>query len=241
MEHELGGGGFRSHRLMKLHERAVELFVTSFGYGIGRMSPEFGESNLALPPGPAPPQPGSRVPLASSPGEWVLSPLPNDAAGFLLDESLEEFVEPVRFGYFKDRRHVAGFEAHRFDRVPDTLRPWRVQTLDLIGVLVEDEPRVYISARLPSMDELRGVDTRPVDRFEALGLKRMQAGDDLIVARDGDVIRMVGAIRSTRHCLTCHGGKRGELLGAFTYTLREDKRSAGDAVHPERDTARTKD
>jgi hypothetical protein len=30
---------------------------------------------------------------------------------------------------------------------------------------------------------------------------------------------MLGAIRSTRQCLSCHGGNRGDLLGAFSYVF----------------------
>ena len=30
---------------------------------------------------------------------------------------------------------------------------------------------------------------------------------------------MLGAIRSAKQCVQCHGGQRGDLLGAFSYTL----------------------
>lgn len=30
---------------------------------------------------------------------------------------------------------------------------------------------------------------------------------------------VLGAIRSGKQCLSCHEGERGELLGAFLYTL----------------------
>jgi mono/diheme cytochrome c family protein len=33
---------------------------------------------------------------------------------------------------------------------------------------------------------------------------------------------MLGAVRSTRQCVACHGGDRGDLLGAFSYALVSD-------------------
>ena len=32
--------------------------------------------------------------------------------------------------------------------------------------------------------------------------------------------RMFGALRATKQCLKCHDAARGDLLGAFSYTLR---------------------
>ncbi len=34
---------------------------------------------------------------------------------------------------------------------------------------------------------------------------------------------MLGAVRSAKQCVKCHGGSRGDLLGAFSYTLRAEK------------------
>jgi hypothetical protein len=33
---------------------------------------------------------------------------------------------------------------------------------------------------------------------------------------------MLGSLRATKHCLQCHSGSRGSLLGAFSYRLRRD-------------------
>jgi hypothetical protein len=56
------------------------------------------------------------------------------------------------------------------------------------------------------------------------GLKDLQDGEDLFVrdtTKQGR--RMLGAIRSVDACLKCHGGQRGELLGAFSYWLKATK------------------
>jgi len=47
-------------------------------------------------------------------------------------------------------------------------------------------------------------------------LATLRKGEDLYVRED----RMLGSIRSTKQCIACHGGERGVLLGAFSYTLR---------------------
>ena len=73
------------------------------------------------------------------------------------------------------------------------------------------------------MGQLRAAPTRPLDKFESLGLFTVQQGDDLFISRDGEGVRMLGAIRSTKQCVACHGGERGDLLGAFSYTLQRQQ------------------
>jgi hypothetical protein len=70
------------------------------------------------------------------------------------------------------------------------------------------------------MEELRDAPTRSLDPFEAEGLEALRGGKDLFVRGTDKQARMLGAIRATRQCLQCHGGDRGDLLGAFSYTLR---------------------
>ena len=132
---------------------------------------------------------------------------------------LLDFINFANFGYVKDRRNVAGFQSHRFSKVPGPAEGWRVQTLDLVGLLLHKDPVAYVSANLPRMDELKKAPTRPLDRFETGGLKKLRGGEDLVTAEAGANLRMFGAIRSAKQCVDCHGGQRGDLLGAFSYTL----------------------
>ena len=74
------------------------------------------------------------------------------------DAGTLDFVNPVGFGFMKDRRHVAGFQSHAFSEVPDSTPRWCVERLDLIGLLLHPEPVAYVSDKLPAMDELRGPD-----------------------------------------------------------------------------------
>jgi hypothetical protein len=135
-------------------------------------------------------------------------------------DSLVDFVHPQGFGYVKDRRHVAGYQAHQFSRAPEPPPPWRLQTLDLVGLVVHEAPVAYVSAHLPRMDELREAPTRSLDAFESAGLASLRGGEDLVVREANGSLRMLGAIRSTKRCVECHGGERGDLLGCFSYTFR---------------------
>jgi hypothetical protein len=217
----------RSEQLRRLHEDAVGLFVERFGFGVFRMPPPFpneGRLNLFDRDVPDILQPGPRIAPPQSPGEWLRMASGEEPLGRLHELGIQDFASARGFGFFKDRRHVAGFVPHRFTEVPvEDPKKWKVGTLDLVGLLMADEPRVYLSANLPRMGELRSAPTRPLDKFEAAGPATIRSGDDLLVVRDGSAIRMLGAIRSRTQCVDCHGGERGDLLGAFTYTLRPDE------------------
>jgi hypothetical protein len=123
----------------------------------------------------------------------------------------------------RDRRHVAGFVSHGFSEVPDSTLRWRVERLDLIGLLLHPEPVAYVSDKLPAMDELRAAPTRKPDTFEAVGLEALRAGQTLYLSPAGERPRMLGAVRNARQCVGCHGGERGDLLGAFSYVLGSGK------------------
>jgi hypothetical protein len=217
----------RKYLLKTLHEDSVAQFVNSPGFGVSRsIRPSVRVLNLWLRHEPVPPQPGTRLDEMWSPGEWRPAPPADEAPlGDLLVESIADFVNPRGFGYIKDRRHVAGFVSHGFSRVPGPAKRWTVQTLDLVSLLLHDEPRVYVSDQLPAMADARNTPTRPLDRFERFALETLERGEDLFVSEAGDGLRMLGAVRSVKQCVKCHGGSRGDLLGAFSYTLR----SAGHA------------
>src|SRR5262249_33328056 len=117
-------------------------------------------------------------------------------------------------------RHVAGFQPHQFSRAPGHAEQWQVWRLELGGLLLHGKPGAYGTEHLPRMDELGKAATRPLDPFEAAALEGPRRGDDLLSTEAGGIMRMLGAIRSVKQCLGCHGGERGDLLGAFTYTLR---------------------
>jgi hypothetical protein len=129
------------------------------------------------------------------------------------------FANPLRFGLIKNRQKVAGFQAHRFNEVPSA-KQWKVQSLELVGLLMHADPVVYVSDELPRMEKLRQAPTRSLNTFEAAGIKPLQDGDDLFVRETHEGIRMLGAVRSINQCVKCHGGERGDPLGAFSYSLQ---------------------
>jgi len=234
----------REIELRMIHDYAVTRFVNSPGFGQSRMPNVPHDWVLASPWGenPTPLEPGPRVTSAWSPGEHEPPPASNEPfLGSIYQQSIRNFVFAAGFGYVKDRRHVAGFVPHRFREVPSSTavikkqntmslsskvsepaQGWKVRTLDLVGLLLHETPVVYVSDQLPRMDQLRGAPTRPLDKFEALGLQFLRQGEDLFTSRDGNNLRMIGAIYSTKQCVSCHGCQRGDLLGALTYTLQPD-------------------
>jgi hypothetical protein len=224
-----GFGSIRVRQLEELHEDAVQVFIRRAGFGVGRMGlfthwllDAFRKEPTRLQPAPIFRSAWSSAGLQLRPPsakdtDWQAELSEMHEAGIV------EFVYPERFGFVKDRRHVAGFEPHRFGDAPP-LRATRLklQIIDLVGLVRHEEPVAYVSASLPSMEELREAPTRPLDPFEELGLKALRGGDTLFVRDTTGGLRALGAIRSVRQCLSCHGGQRGDLLGAFSYTLQAD-------------------
>lgn len=132
-----------------------------------------------------------------------------------------DFVNPRGFGYIKNRTQVAGFRPHRFSEYPKSTTGWSIRSVELVGVLVHDTPGAYLSEHLPRMDELKGAKTRPLDVFEKEGLAELEKGEELFVRGKDNSARMMGAIRNAKQCVECHGGQRGDLLGAFSYRLKK--------------------
>jgi len=214
----------RRGALWALHSAWVRRFVNSPGFGVTRMR-RLSESDFEHDPArdSAIPQPVPRTEPAESSAAVTPRPLQ------LLEEAFEgmhlasvaDFANPGGFGAVLDRQHVAGFEPHAFSKLPTATAAWQVETIDLIGLLIHEEPVAYVSANLPRMDQLREAATRPLDAFEAAGLKQLQGEEDLVIAEVDSRQRMLGSLRSARQCVQCHGGERGDLLGAFSYTLRK--------------------
>jgi hypothetical protein len=139
--------------------------------------------------------------------------------------SLLDFANVSGFGVVRDRRHVIGFQPHGFSRSPAPPRALVLRRLDLIGLVMHEEPVAYISDKLPSMEILAEATTRPLDDFEKAGLRALQWREDLFIRKTADIERLLGAIRSAKQCVACHGGRRGDLLGAFSYTFTPESQA----------------
>jgi hypothetical protein len=191
---------YRESSLHQIHEDAVRIFVNRPGFGVARMV-GVSEARLKY---EMPPEPQPGTPSASP---WLPEELSREqpAESKTLDNLLSlhrgifvDFVNFTGFGYIKDRQHVAGFQEHRISQTPTPERPWTLQTLDLVGLLLHEKPIAYVSKDLPRMKELRAAPTRELDDFETTGLLALQHGDDLFVRERGNERRMLGAIRAAR-------------------------------------------
>jgi hypothetical protein len=233
-------GSMRTYMLRHLHDRAVEDFINSPGFGISRgVRPrwkyvELPETEpISLPPVEEPP---SYLGEGASP-ERAGSSSPADTLGMLPAEAalqkmhrdgVLDFVNPKGFGYVQDREHVTGFQPHQFRAMPKVPASpaknvrWRIHNLELVSLLTHEEPVAYLSEHLPRMDELHDAKTRPLTAFEKQALAVLQGGEDLKTESTANRIQMLGSIRAVKQCLSCHSVERGELLGAFSYTLHRD-------------------
>lgn len=212
----------RDFSLEAIHDRTVNEFVNSPGFGVARIIPTNHERTLErrgereLPP-PQPESPGPAWGLGDV--QFTLPEHDRTAAYQLHADGLLDFVHAEGWGHMRSRREVAGFLPHAFSRVPEG-REWRAVRVELVGLLKHPEPAVYPSDRLPAMADLKDTPTRAPDAFEAAGVAAIRKGEAGFVGRRGDEVRYVGAVRSAAACVECHGGERGDLLGAFSYRLR---------------------
>ncbi len=213
--------------LKQVHHETLNEFINSPGFGFVRMrnNPNrlaqdvhrgqkrepvpFGDATNDSPLSAASTQPGEPYTVA-------------DSLDGMHTKGVLDFVNPLGFGLFQDRKRVIGFGSHGFSRTPEA-SGWQIRTVELVGLLKNEQPVVYVSKNLPRMDELVKAPTRPLDALEAHGLAKLVAGDDYYATNTPDGLRMVGAIRSVEQCQKCHGGNQGDLLGAFSYRLAAAK------------------
>ncbi|MBX7105173.1 MAG: hypothetical protein K1X57_13915 [Gemmataceae bacterium] len=211
----------RKLKLHTLHERSVTLFINSPGLGESRLVYLPSAALLESPEVHPVSQPGPRV--SSAGDEFPEIPRTSDGFRKLLRLNYLDFANADGWGYMNSRKQVAGFVPHQMRWSPKGADDWSLQTLDLVGLLMHDKPVAYVSEKLPRMDQLKTAPTRDLDPFEAAGLTALKAGEDLYARQNATTLRMLGAIRAVEQCTTCHACDRGELLGAFSYTLGRAK------------------
>jgi hypothetical protein len=227
----------RVAELKKYHDNAVGYFVKSPGEGAIRGFIHYDkENNIVIEPGETTlldvgfgsvgsPQPGPAATFPQTPSEPLIRAMPDDELYANHKFGLSSFLHPEGFGLVRDREHVSGFNSHGFRGglyQPNYLNKirWQIENVQLIGILQHEKPLVYLTQGLPSMEQVRLDKTRPLDYFEEAALPSLVEGDDLFIASKDKTIRMVGAIRATKVCQQCHDANSGDLLGAFSYTLR---------------------
>ena len=54
-------------------------------------------------------------------------------------------------------------------------------------------------------------------------MAELRGGKEVYIRSKDNVIRMLGALRASDDCLKCHtDSRKGDLLGAFSYTLKAE-------------------
>src|SRR5262249_30140411 len=152
--------------LQQLHDDWVQYFIASPGFGVMRMPMPASElpTRWTLDKdldhgGQSIPQP-SPLPGALYPEDDLRQAL-NVKTEFLRSmhlSSVIDFANPSGFGLVISRQKVAGFQSHHFSTTPVVGMgyqdvEWKVQTVELIGLLIHDGPVVYISQELPRMEK----------------------------------------------------------------------------------------
>lgn len=137
-----------------------------------------------------------------------------------LNTNMLGFVTKAR----PEKVHAAGFVPHAFHdglavEKAAEFKSLQLKKLELISLLKFDEPRAYVLDHLPRMDELskEGITTRELTPFELNALDQLRSDENVVIEQHDDVILMMGSLRTATHCLDCHAGARGKLLGAFSY------------------------
>ena len=209
--------------LQKLHESTINDFIENPGFGVVRMPRPseyldrafIRDSQIREPL--EQPVPGSLVSLIPE----IDQQDPEGMHGILENHwgNVFQFGDPKRNGLIRPGREVVGGLPHQFNEKPEMPKPWKLLRVELVGLLLKEEPVVYMSAHLPDMKELRSVPTRKLESFESSALEKLRKGEDLVTGTSSDGMRILGALRSAQQCQKCHGGERGDLLGAFSYSL----------------------
>ena len=101
--------------------------------------------------------------------------------------------------------------------LPETIR-YRLKSLELIGIARHATPVAFV---IGSHTDRSGMGyTRPLSRFEQRALARLRFANDAVGQTTSNGRDVVGAIRATGECTSCHTASKAEdLLGAFSYRL----------------------
>ena len=102
---------------------------------------------------------------------------------------------------------------------------YSIDNIELVGLLQRETPVVYVPA-FHGAQPAAGVafNNRDLTEFEQTALDELRGGHDMATSGSTQLttLHCMGALRATETCVKCHrANKVGDLLGAFTYRLRE--------------------
>lgn len=195
--------------MQKLHGEAHKQFIRAPGNGRDRITPLMVTATIKQRPWTSP--------------EWTSEELAKETPPLeeASDLSLIHRLSIFHFGESAAKSPPEQWAAAQAALSAKKQQVWEIKSLDLVGLVMHDEPVVYMSERLPEMKDLKKKTLRPLDVFESEGLEELATGRDLYIRSKDGTVRVLGPIHAGKACLKCHSdAKEGELLGAFSYTLR---------------------
>jgi hypothetical protein len=153
--------------------------------------------------------------------------------GFRVHPAPEWLCPDEMHDYYMRRFEIAeGFGLSRMPQPPMLDRSgvlelrgerYTIQRLELVGLLKRAAPVVYVPMRHNVRFDPADFKSRSLTPFETRALAELREGRHIVsAAGDGPgTIEVVGALRGDGSCLKCHTDQReGDLLGAFSYSLR---------------------
>lgn len=131
-----------------------------------------------------------------------------------------EFTDPGTYGHVEPNKYTVGQWSHSVHKFHyGEVHKVEVPRIELVSLLKQKTPAVYVSEFLPNMEELAGNPTRPLTEFETAALAKLKQGEDIVVDDAQKPRFMLGSLRAAKQCLQCHNVERGVLLGAFSYLM----------------------
>lgn len=100
---------------------------------------------------------------------------------------------------------------------------YALDSIELVGLLKPGAPVAYVPG--PHTQRPADFTSRPLGEFEGAAIAALRQGKGIVSTRDdAGELRCAGALRATETCVGCHQDRKtGDLLGAFSYRLREIK------------------
>jgi hypothetical protein len=234
----------RNRMLEHFHGKATNVFTNIPGFGMDRMVPVYERIPFEIPsfsPGEADSLAGKAQPPAP-----LLDVFGQSLAAFKDPSRPLEGKKPERVRPWGLDPEATGYGTFQGNAIAHGLQ---LRMLDLIGLLDKESPKAYSGGRafdlvrmarpgqVPQGPELNPVprekpkpspapetkpdlETRSLDLFEIAGVEELQKGQEVYIRHKDNIIRMLGALRASDDCLKCHTeAKKGDLLGAFSYTF----------------------
>jgi hypothetical protein len=102
---------------------------------------------------------------------------------------------------------------------------YSLDSIELVGLLKPSMPVAYVPGPHTEKPSAADFKSRPLTDAENAAVASFRQGRDIVSTSDASgALLCVGALRARESCVGCHQDKKvGDLLGAFSYRLREKK------------------